>query len=87
MSDQISNEPPEKPVQAKGWRKHATILGGCAGLGLCGCVVPAILLMLSAVFLDDVGGPLLWPLVAVGLGIVGMAIGLLLGALLPVSGK
>jgi len=41
-----------------------------------GCCLPIILLIISAAFLGDIGGPLLWPIISVVFGLIGLVIGI-----------
>ncbi len=45
------------------------------GCGVGGCLIPLLLFVACAAFLGDTGGPLIWPIIAVPLGITGMVAG------------
>ena len=45
------------------------------GCGVGGCLVPILLFLACAIFLSDTGGPLIWPIIALPLGITGMVAG------------
>lgn len=47
------------------------LLGGVIG----GCLIPLGLLLFAALVLRDTGGPLFWPLLAIPLGLIGLAVG------------
>ena len=46
------------------------------GCGLGGCLGPILLFFVGA-FLGDTGGPLIWPMLAISLGVIGFVIGVI----------
>ena len=42
-----------------------------------GCLLPILLFFACAILLGDTGGPLIWPIFAVPLGIIGFIVGLI----------
>ena len=75
-------EPPKSEIETSvsekgGWRKFAPVLGGCTG----GCLIPFLLFIFCGVVLKDTGGPLIWPIVAVPLGLAGLIAGMVVAAI------
>jgi len=62
-----SQPDPAPPTAKSGCR--APVVGCLSG----GCVIPIALFLLAA-FSGDVGGPLIWPMLSVFLGVVGMVV-------------
>lgn len=45
------------------------------GWGIGGCLIPTLIFLFCALVLHDTGGPLLWPLLSLFLGMLGLLIG------------
>ena len=68
-------QPPEHgdnpPMEARKAGQSAPVIGCVSG----GCLLPILLFFACAIFLGDTGGPLIWPIFAVPLGIIGLIAG------------
>jgi len=62
----------ERPDTERSKTGNAAPFVGC---GVGGCLVPLLLFIACMVFLGDPGGPLLWPIIAVPLGVIGVVVG------------
>lgn len=60
----------ERLESKKGYKEP--IIGCWVG----GCCIPTILLLLCAAFLGDTGGPLIWPILSIVLGLLGLFLGI-----------
>jgi hypothetical protein len=69
---------PEPPKQPKG-PFYGACVGGCLGAGLLGVVLPLMLAVYCALVLNDMGGPLFLPIIAIAGGTVGLLAGALVG--------
>lgn len=63
------NQPPIEEGRKAG--QAAPLIGCVSG----GCLLPILLFFACAFLLGDTGGPLIWPIVAVPLGIIGLIAG------------
>lgn len=69
--------PDEKPM-------HEGIKGGLVGAGSLGCLVPLLLAIFCAVVLNDMGGPLFWPIIIIFGAVAGFPIGAVVGGMVRV---
>lgn len=67
--------PPEhgdsQPIEPRKAGASAPLIGCATG----GCLLPILLFFACAILLGDTGGPLIWPIFAVPLGIIGLIAG------------
>lgn len=69
-------DPPAAPEKRKAG--HSAPLIGC---GLGDCLLPILLFFACAILWGDTGGPLIWPIIAVPLGIAGLIGGFIFRAI------
>ena len=68
-------EPPESGESDTGDARVAGYRAPVVGCVSGGCLAPMLLFFGCAIFLGDTGGPLIWPIFALPLGLIGLAIG------------
>ena len=74
--------PPSKKITEPTQNRDTSKLSsGCMGCFSGGCLLPILLFFACAIFLGDTGGPLFWPIIAVPLGLIGLAVGLVVGSI------
>ena len=72
-------EPTEQDISST--PKKTGIEAPALGCGVGGCLIPLLLFIFGLFVMNDIGGPLIWPMLSVFLGTIGLIIGFLVGAL------
>ena len=67
--------PPKSADGGVGEKEPASFRAPVMGCVTGGCLMPVLLFFACAIILGDTGGPLLWPFIAVPLGVIGLVVG------------
>ncbi len=68
-------EPPKVKEKLDRLKRNQGCKEPMIGCGVGGCCIPMILILLCGAILKDTGGPLIWPIMSVLLGAIGLIVG------------